>query len=250
MALALARVIEGGDGYDPGRAFEAYQRWQASGPFDVGHTVSAALQGRPDDGSQANGSLMRASPLGIFGHRRPPREVAELGRIESALTHPHPVCGDSVAAFVVAVAHAIDCGDGGEAAHAAALGWARQAPAAALVREALEAAADTAPRCDGASQGWVLLALQNAFYEVRHARTVEDGLARTVLRGGDTDTNAAIAGALLGAVHGREGIPAQWRSMILSCHPVPAVARRPRPMAYWPVDVMELAERLLLAGER
>jgi ADP-ribosylglycohydrolase len=96
----------------------------------------------------------------------------------------------------------------------------------------------------------VLIALQNAFHELLHARTVEDGLARTILRAGDTDTNAAIAGALLGAVHGREGLPAQWRSMILSCHPVPGVSAHPRPMAYWPVDVMELAERLLLAGER
>jgi ADP-ribosyl-[dinitrogen reductase] hydrolase len=250
MALALARSIEGGDGYDPGRAFEAYRQWHASAPFDVGNTVAAALQGRPNDGSQANGSLMRASPLGILGHRMPANEAADLARIDSALTHPNPVCGDSVAAFVVAVAHAIDRGDGGEAAYEAALRWARQAPATAPVREALEAAADTAPRCDGASQGWVLLALQNAFYEVRHARTVEDGLARTVRRGGDTDTNAAIAGALLGAVHGREGVPAQWRSMILSCHPVATVARHPRPMAYWPLDVMELAERLLLAGER
>jgi ADP-ribosylglycohydrolase/fructose-1,6-bisphosphatase/inositol monophosphatase family enzyme len=250
MALALARSIEGGDGYDPGRAFEAYWQWHASAPFDVGNTVAAALQGRPNDGSQANGSLMRASPLGILGHRMPANEAADLARIDSALTHPNPVCGDSVAAFVVAVAHAIDRGDGGEAAHEAALRWARQAPAVPRVREALEAAADTAPRCDGASQGWVLLALQNAFYEVRHARTVEDGLARTVGRGGDTDTNAAITGALLGAVHGREGVPAQWRSMILSCHPLAAVARHPRPMAYWPVDVMELAERLLLAGER
>jgi ADP-ribosylglycohydrolase/fructose-1,6-bisphosphatase/inositol monophosphatase family enzyme len=250
MALALARSIDAAGAYDPRLAFEAYQRWGASSPFDVGRTISAALQGRPDDGSQANGSLMRASPLGILAHRLPPRDAADLGRVESALTHPHPVCGDSVAAFVVAVAHAIAHGDGGEAAHAAALQWARQAPAAASVREALEAAAQSAPRCDGASQGWVLIALQNAFYEVRHARTVEDGLARTVLRGGDTDTNAAIAGALLGAVHGREGLPAQWRSMILSCHPVPGVAARPRPMAYWPIDAMELAERLLLAGER
>ena len=250
MALALARSIEGGGGYDPGRALEAYQRWGASSPFDVGHTVSAALQGRPDEGSQANGSLMRASPLGVLAHRLPPHEAAELARADSHLTHPHPVCGDSVAAFVVALAHAIDHGDGGEAAHAAALRWARDAPAAPPVRVALEAATHTAPRCDGASQGWVLIALQNAFHELRHARTVEDGLARTILRGGDTDTNAAIAGALLGAVHGREGLPAQWRSMILSCHPVPGVAARPRPMAYWPVDVMELAERLLLAGQR
>jgi ADP-ribosylglycohydrolase len=193
---------------------------------------------------------MRASPLGVFAHRRSPREAAALARADSALTHPHPMCGDSVAAFVVALTHAIDHGDGADAAYAAAARWAKDAPAAAPVSQALEAAAHTAPRCDGSSQGWVLIALQNAFHELLHARTVEDGLARTILRGGDSDTNAAIAGALLGAVHGREGLPMQWRSMILSCHPVPGLAAHPRPMAYWPVDVMELAERLLLAGER
>jgi hypothetical protein len=30
---------------------------------------------------------------------------------------------------------------------------------------------------------------------------------------------------------------------------VPGMAAHPRPMTYWPVDVMELAERLLLAGQ-
>jgi len=250
MALALARSIEGGDGYDPRRAREAYEAWGASRPFDCGLTVRAALQGQPNEGSQANGSLMRASPLGVLAHRLPPHEAAALARLDSALTHPHPVCGDSVAAFVVAVSHAIDQGDGAEAAYAAAVEWAKTAPAASAVAEALEAAAQAAPRCDGSSQGWVLIALQNAFHELLHARTVEDALARTILRGGDTDTNAAIAGALLGAVHGREGLPAQWRSMILSCHPVLGAAAHARPMTYWPVDVMELAERLLLAGER
>jgi ADP-ribosylglycohydrolase/fructose-1,6-bisphosphatase/inositol monophosphatase family enzyme len=208
MALALARSIEGGGGYDPRRAREAYEAWGASRPFDCGLTVRAALQGQPNAGSQANGSLMRASPLGVFAHRLPPQEAAAQARLDSALTHPHQVCGDSVAAFVVAVSHAIDQGDGAEAAYAAAVQWAKEAPAAAAVAEALEAAAQAAPRCDGSSQGWVLIALQNAFHELLHARTVEDGLARTILRGGDTDTNAAIAGALLGAVHGREGLPA------------------------------------------
>lgn len=248
MALALARSIVDGGGYEAARAMKAYRDWLASSPFDIGNTIRAALERQPDGASQANGSLMRAGPLGVLAHRMSPAEAAALGRLDSALTHPHPVCGDAVAAFVVAVAHAIAHGDGGQAAHEAARAWAREAGAEPAVREALDAAVTGVPKCDGAKKGWVLLALQNAFYEVLHARTVEEGLARTILRGGDTDTNAAIAGALLGAVHGREGLPRQWRSMVLSCHPVAGFAHHPRPMAFWPVDVFELAERLLLAG--
>ena len=94
------------------------------------------------------------------------------------------------------------------------------------------------------------IALQNAFHELLHAASPEDGVVATVRRGGDTDTNAAIAGALLGAVHGRDAVPVQWRSLVLSCRAVGPRAHRPRPRAYWPVDVLEIAERLLVAGER
>ena len=94
------------------------------------------------------------------------------------------------------------------------------------------------------------IALQNAFFELLHATSLEQGVVGTVRRGGDTDTNAAIAGALLGAVHGRAAVPPQWRSMVLSCRPLAPHARVPRPAQYWPVDVLEIAECLLLAGAR
>jgi hypothetical protein len=73
-----------------------------------------------------------------------------------------------------------------------------------------------------------------------------------VQSGGDTDTNAAIAGALLGAVHGRAGIPAGWRNLILTCRPLAGLptVHRPRPRPFWPVDALELAERLVCLGTR
>ena len=97
--------------------------------------------------------------------------------------------------------------------------------------------------------GWVLLALQNAFYQLLHAESAEAGIVATAMAGGDTDTNAAIAGALLGAVHGREALPLHWRNAILTCRPLAGApgVRRPRPKHFWPVDALELAERLLLA---
>jgi ADP-ribosylglycohydrolase/fructose-1,6-bisphosphatase/inositol monophosphatase family enzyme len=246
MALALARSILEAGRYEPGAALEAYRQWLLSGPFDVGGTTRAALQGHPWPESQANGSLMRASPLAVFGHGSSPERLAALARADSALTHPHPVCGDAVAAFAIAVRLAL-AGEGAERAYEAALGWTRSA-AAPSVTEALEAARSSPPVCDSGSQGFVLLTLQNAFYELLHAPSLEDGVVATVRRGGDTDTNAAVAGALLGAVHGREAVPDQWREMVLSCRAHALRARHPRPMVYWPVDVPELAERLLVAG--
>jgi ADP-ribosyl-[dinitrogen reductase] hydrolase len=248
MALALARSILALGRFERESALEAYQGWLRSSPFDVGGTVGAALRDHPNPGSQANGSVMRAAPLAILAHALAPALAAELARQDSSLTHPNPTCGDAAAAFVVAVAHAIREGDGPEGAWRAAVEWAAGTGAARPVIEALEAARLAAPVCDGENRGWVKVALQNAFHELLHAPSLEEGVVATVRRGGDTDTNAAIAGALLGAVHGREAIPAQWRSMILSCRPLPPRAKRPRPRAYWPVDVMEIAERLLLAG--
>ena len=250
MALALARSIVAQGAFEREAAADAYRAWLRSSPFDVGGTVAAALRDRPNPASQANGSLMRVSPLGVYAHAIAPALAAELARQDSSLTHPNPVCGDAAAALVVAIGHAVREGDGPEAAFRAAEEWARRAGAALLVLEAFGAARHEAPRCDTpGSEGWVRIALQNAFHELLHAPGVEEGVVATVRRGGDADTNAAVTGALLGAVHGREAVPAQWRSMILSCRPVPPRAHRPRPCACWPVDALEIAERLLLLGE-
>jgi ADP-ribosyl-[dinitrogen reductase] hydrolase len=99
-------------------------------------------------------------------------------------------------------------------------------------------------------QGWVLIAFRNALWQLLHAPTFESGVVDTVMRGGDTDTNAAICGALLGAVYGFDAIPLQWVDRVLNCRPkagLPGV-HRPRPECFWPVDALELVERLV-AGQ-
>ena len=248
MALALARAIVARGSYEPETALQAYRLWYQSNPFDVGATTRAAMVGYVMGDSQANGSLMRASPLAVFSHGMDLSLAAEHARADSALTHTHPVCRDAVAVFVVATAHAVRSGEGPDAAYQAALAWARAAGAQPSVIDALHAAREAPPACDREHQGFVLIALQNAFFELLHAPSFEEGVVRTERRGGDTDPNAAVAGALLGAVHGRQAVPAQWRRMILSCRPHSLSARHPRPMAYWPVDVLELSEALLIAG--
>jgi ADP-ribosyl-[dinitrogen reductase] hydrolase len=145
----------------------------------------------------------------------------------------------------VAVAHAVAHGGPPAEVADAAIDFARAAALHPEVVEALVRARRGRP--DYAThQGLVTVALQNAFYQLRHADP-EEGLVDTVRRGGDTDTNGAIAGALLGAVHGVEALPQRWRDAVLSCVPVegaPGVAR-PRPSSCWAVDALVLAERLV-----
>jgi ADP-ribosyl-[dinitrogen reductase] hydrolase len=98
----------------------------------------------------------------------------------------------------------------------------------------------------------VLIAFGNALYRLLHAVNLEEALVETVMCGGDTDTTAAIAGALLGAVHGRDAVPEPWIRCLLSCRPYagkPGV-ERPRPEVFWPVDALDLAQSLLVTGTR
>jgi ADP-ribosylglycohydrolase len=192
---------------------------------------------------------MRVSPLGVFGWRRPVEELIGWAREDARLTHPNRTCQDASAVFVAAIALAVREGADPADVHAHAVEVATASGAAPDVLEALERAA-TEPPPYTPQDGFVLVALQNAFFQLLHAASVEEGLIATVAGGGDTDTNAAIAGALLGAVHGAEAIPLRWRNAVLSCRPLAGLpgVKRPRPVEYWPVDALVLAEWLVAQG--
>ena len=247
MALLLARMLVDQGRYDPQEARKEYTYWLDSGPFDCGMTISSGLLGRPDHGSQANGAMMRISPLGIFGANHAREQVAEWARQDAALTHPHPICLQANALFVMAIAHAVRTGIGTSDLYEQIVGWADEMEVAPTLMEAVTGAAGSPPDDFVLHQGWVLIAWRNALWQLLHARTLEEAVVNTVMSGGDTDTNAAICGALLGAVHGRAAIPAQWTGCLLACRPEAGQDRiaRPRPECFWPVDVMELAARLV-----
>ena len=250
MALMLARLLADEGQYDQDAARSAYVFWLDSRPFDCGFTISGGLRGRHNPESQANGAIMRVSPLGIFGARHELDQVAQWAREDAAITHIHPVCQQANALYAMAIAHAISQGCTGAEVYAQVVAWAHEMAVDAALLAAIEAAADAPPADMLAFQGWVLIAFQNALWQLVHAQSLEQGVVDTVMRGGDTDTNAAIAGALLGAVWGIDAIPAQWTQGVLNCRPQAGHAnvQRPRPQVFWPVDALELAGRLLGVG--
>lgn len=250
MALHLARSLVREGGFREEAVLEAYRGWLRSGPFDVGTTTRLGLSSRPDAQSQANGALMRIAPLGIFAAFHPREMVEEWARRDAGLTHPHPVCRQASALFAGAIAAAVGRGHAPDRLYADLLRRAGELGVDTSLLEALRAARSAPPADYQSRMGWVLVAFQNAIWQLLHAAGPEEALVDTVGRGGDTDTNAAIAGALLGAVHGAGALPARWRLRLLSCRPIEGLGavERPRPRACWPVDAEVLAERLLEAG--
>ncbi len=243
LALALARSLLRQRRFDARSVLGAYQGWLASKPFDVGGMTRAGLQGRPNLSSAANGSLMRVAPIGIWAAGDAER-AAHAAREDSRLTHPHPLCVEACAGFAAAIATGVATGD------LAAMLAAALAHTLGEAREAIErAAAGEIAQDFSKNPGWVLIALENAFYRLMNGSGFEPGVVATVAAGGDTDTNGAIAGALLGAAHGIAVIPSRWVLPVLACRPCAETdAPHPRPMDCWPDDVLEVAEALLLCG--
>ena len=250
MALALARSMIESKGYSAKAAFAAYVAWRRSGPFDIGTTTITALSvpfdaaGAVTKESQSNGALMRASPIGISAAGNPGLAAARA-RLDAYLTHPNPVCVEANAVYAAAIAVGVAGGTRAEMIDAG-LSTLDNSPAGTVVHGVMEAAEVGPPTDMMTQQGWVLVALRTAFHHLIAGSSVEAGVRAAVKAGGDTDTNGAITGALLGAADGIEAIPAQWRRMVASCRPMmESGAHRPRPDIYWTDDYAEVAEALL-----
>ena len=235
MALTLARSILRHRGFERDKVLDVYREWMQTRPIDIGETTERGLLGLHTTESESNGSLMRVSPIGVWAAGDPARAAA-AARQDSALTHPNPVCVEACAGFCAALAAGVAGAGRKEMVKVAA------ANCTGAAREAI--LSNAAP--DDFSRGRALVSQQNAFHRLASSASVEESLVATVGRGGDTDTNTAIAGALLGARHGRGAFPSRWIYRVLACRPLAEAADpRPRPMVYWPDDVLELAEALL-----
>lgn len=233
-------------------------------PFDMGGQTRSSLSRYTHDNvaraplprkrgsfrkSEANGALMRVAPIGIWGAGRESKRAAHAARQDAAVTHPSQVCQDASAVLCVAIARAVTRRLDPGTVHAYAWAWAGK-HACQPVRDAIRDAVSLPPADFQRHQGHVLTALQNAFFCLLRDDP-ERALVETVRRGGDTDTNAAVCGALLGATHGLTALPARWVEVIRNCRPaVGSGATHPRPAVLWPRDADQLAIRVLRADER
>jgi ADP-ribosylglycohydrolase len=245
MTFALARALAQSASLDdvPARAAEAYvpllpeaRRW--------GPTTTAAVERLRDGASwktsgdaerPTDGAAMRAAPLGLWWattEASPKKALAAL-RPVLAVTHAHPAALTAGLGQAFAVRCAAQAA-GPQAFDAEAFwdelvrftDWAEGElatgpPPDRACSKRLRALGgmlhqgvmplDLRDACDGAGaradEAWPLAVGMFA----RTPHLIEAALLATVNVGGDADTTGAMAGALLGALHGWDAFPAEWK---------------------------------------
>ncbi|MBL8897804.1 MAG: ADP-ribosylglycohydrolase family protein [Planctomycetes bacterium] len=224
---------------------------RGSAPEHAAREHWSAVRGRKPAG---NGALMRCAPIAVLLRDPEARRAAALA--DASVTHFDPRCQLASCAYVAALAAACAAAarpfslEQKRAHLEAVLGAELERSAEALaqseptLRREVEAArhllledlrlarcADPELYADEVhlqrAQGFVRVAFRLALWEAFHAPDFESGLLDIVNRGGDADTNGAIAGALLGALHG--SIPERWCRTVLDVVPASALEERFHP---------------------
>ncbi len=230
LARRFVERFEPERGYGAGTR-EALHRLSRGVPWDqAGKSVFGV-------GSFGNASAMRAAPVGLLYHENLGLLV-EAARKSSQVTHSHPLGQGGAAVQALAVALALRWGVRGpntfdEASFLSTL-VDRLEPQESLFVERLETVGHVLERLDPPGEGadpdevleWaqevgaVLGNDSRSFQSVptsiylflAYRGSLELGLVRTISLGGDTDTLAAMTGALAGAYMGLTAIPERWIS--------------------------------------
>jgi len=222
MALLVATSLVELGGLDEADLFDRFRTWAAADPPDIGNQTRAVLgSGLPWDTAAAehfarsghaagNGSLMRTTPAAIRFARDGREATMDAARRISGLTHGDPSAGEGCAVFHELVRVALDGGDPLAAIPAALESVAGEH----RERWATVLAPGWTPERATESNGAVWPTLGQAVWALRNGRDFAEVLRLVIDLGGDTDTVAAVAGGLAGAVYGMGGIPMRWASVV------------------------------------
>lgn len=216
MALELAEELLTGD-VDLERLARRWIAWLDRDGRGAGDWTRTALNhirthGTPPSGTGSrapNGAVMRALPVALATRGQPRNLVAGTWHT-AALTHPDDRCTWSAVAVNVAAAQFL-AGRRDFLADVIEVLQVNQAPdevLAAVRRVPLERREElpvTGPRAWDA-----VTCAEVALWAAWHEPDLEQALIWLANAGGDTDTNAAVAGGLLGARDGEAAVPARW----------------------------------------
>ncbi len=231
LAKRWAWQMDGRRGYGPGTRKLLLRVLQ-------GETWQAASRSVFPEGSFGNGAAMRAAPIGLFFHHDPEalRRAAELA---SSITHAHPLGIEGGVLIARATALALKAAVNGTRPVGGSIAF---DPDAFLVELAhgctqvefcnrLAAARQVQSPDDAAGRlGHGVLAHQSAVTAVLAFCRCSDDFMKlmefVVAVGGDTDTIAAMAGGLFGALRGPKSLPSEFLDRLEDRSKIEASGRR------------------------
>jgi len=158
--------------------------------------------------SAGNGSLMRLSPVAVWGVRRGEDKVAEVARLQSSLTHDAAECVSACEGFAILTSRAIL----GLSRPEALTPFAFDGPP--RIAEVFAGSWHEKPRDQIKSSGYVVHSLEAALWSVGNSSSFEEAILLAANLGDDADTVGAITGQLAGALYGASGIPGHWRARV------------------------------------
>lgn len=219
MAKALSEAVVEEQAYSPARAARKYLEWFRSGDLrGIGTSTYKAMKcldrnvpwtqsGTPD--AEGNGTAMRAAPIGLF-YRYNFEAAMEMAAIDARITHRSheaQVGSAAVAGGVCAILQGVSQ----DIFIHKIVEWIPDS----RIKGRLKEIADRAPQMLGrddreiadaiaeiGAAAHVIETVPAAFFAFASTTSFHSAVRVAILCGGDTDTTAAVAGALAGTFYG------------------------------------------------
>jgi len=222
---------------------QEYGEWFESGPFDIGITTRnavkpaavaasnwarAARQGAMKSlESQSNGSLMRINPLAVWGSKLKRSDLVVAAWEEARLTHPNRVALNASILYVYVIQYLLHNKGDSKGAYEKCQELLLELDDDEITKWMQELGRGELPPANKLI-GWLKIAFLHAlYYLAQHAQYIntkderyihdyKSALKDLLAKAGDTDTNLAIVGGVLGALYGFEALPKEYVKELLN----------------------------------
>lgn len=197
-------------------------KWFESGPKDVGNTTKRAMKnlsegasalssGVNEEGTNTNGSLMRCAPMALISTRVTLSELSESVRRQTASTHAHPECVQMDWVLIVLLSKILNDSLSKDELFEVAL----EEISSFSFELGISFKKLKEEKWDDVTNGGrAFETLKSAFWAFYHYDNYREGIIAIINRGNDSDTTAAVAGALFGAYYGEKTIPKEWAEKV------------------------------------
>ncbi len=213
IAFRLRRWAQGGRGIGK----TVYSVFSSPDFLRDPHAAAKRVWENSGRNAAPNGGVMRTSILGIWEYQSP-EKIKYNAEQACKITHYDPRCVGSCVAVCLAISSLLRGASDIEnliqevMAESVSYDSRIQEYFIKAIQEPLDALDldDGLNRGEISQVGYTLKTLGAGFWALKNATSFADGILKIIHEGGDADTNAAVAGALLGARFGFSDIPHKW----------------------------------------